>query len=158
MSTDPSHDLDLVIGTALSMGQDQLNQQGAVMPFAVVLENDAATARRAADGDDAPDDGQPPLRLVFVAPEEETEEVDAEDTIEDLYLALVEQAADIDAAAIVSDVTLLDSDAAGDALHVTAEHRSGDVVALLQPYTEAQGEYTWGELEPDGAEPRIFTN
>lgn len=157
MSNDPSTDLDLVIGTALSLGQDQLNQQGAVMPFAVVLENQAATARRAADGDDAPEEGQPPLRLVVVAPEEESEEVDGADTIEDLYLALEEQAGDLDAAAIVSDVTLLDADEAGDALHVAAEHRSGDVAALLQPYTAANGEYTWGELEADEAEPRIFT-
>lgn len=155
-TTDPSNELDIVIGTALSMGQDQLSQQGALMPFAVVLENAEATARRIAAGDDAPEDGQPPLRLVYVAPEEDSEEVDGADTVEDLYAALEEQSADLDALAVISDVTLLDSETSSDALHVAAEHRSGDAVALLQPYAEAEAGYEWGELEPDTAEGRVF--
>lgn len=152
--TGPERDLDLLVGTALAVAQDQYAQNGAVMPFAVVLENEKATQRRIEEDDDAPEDGTPPLRLVVVAPDEDVEEVDGGETVEALYDILADEVLELDGAAVVSDVTLLDTDS--DALHVAAEHRSGDAIGVLQPYTVGEENIDWGELEPDEVQPRVF--
>lgn|GEM_PF-1086256 len=148
----PAADLDGVLGTALAVAQEQLAEHGGLMPFAVVLETDEATARRVAAGEESPEDGEPALRLVVVDPatENEDDEIDGDVVISELVEALRAQRGDLAAAAIVSDVSLTDEDS--DAIHVEAEHASRLVAGLLQPYTLGDAAPAWGELMGDDAE------
>lgn len=150
-----ARELDGVIGTALAVAQEQLTEQGGLMPFAVVLENQAATQRRIELGDDAPDDDEPSLRLVVVAPEGDEDEVDGEETVAALVEAVRAQRDDLTAVAIVSDVTLTEENS--DAVHVEAEHLTGGVAAVLMPYQLGTHGPEWRDLEGDGsAERRIW--
>lgn len=153
-----ARELDGVIGTALAVAQEQLTDHGGLMPFAVVLENEAATQRRLEAGDDAPEDGEPSLRLVVVAPEgDDEDEVDGEETVAALVEAVRAQRDDLAAVAIVSDVLLTEVDS--DAVHVEAEHLAGDVAAVLMPYQLGEAGPEWGDLEGDGgAERRVWND
>lgn len=145
----PARALDGVIGTALALAQEELGKHGALMPFAVVLENDAATQRRIETGDDAPEEGEPALRLVMVAPEgEDDDEIDGEQTLAELVQAVRAQRDDLVAAALVSDVTLLEGEYQ-DAIHVEAEDIEGQLVSVLQPYRLGD-EPEWADLLGDG--------
>lgn len=150
-NNESARDLDGVLGTALAVAQEQLTEHGGIMPFAVVLENEAATARRVAEDNDAPEDGEPSLRMVLVAPEgDEDDDLDGNEVVEALLSSLREQRTDLTAVAVVSDVTLLEG--GSDAIHVEAEHVDGQLAGLLQPYKLDGETPEWGELMGDDPE------
>ena len=127
-------DLNKLIGTALGVAGDQLEEQGAFMPLALVVSNDGE------------------ISLVAVAPTsmdgEAEVELDADAMIDDLYEALAQQRDANRAAAVVCDIHLPDD--ATDAIHVVAEHRSGVSVAAVRPYAQKADGFTFSEafLEP----------
>jgi len=149
---DAAQDLDGVLGTALSIAQENLAQMGGIMPFAVVLENEATVARRIAENDDTPEEGEPSLRMVLVEPtgDDEDAEIDGGVIVAELLEALRAQRGDLAAAAVVSDVTLLEADT--DAIHVEAVHVLGPTAALVQPYTLGESGPVWGQLDGDTPE------
>lgn len=133
-------DLNRVLGTALGVAREQLEEQGVFLPFAIAVE--PATEENA----------EPELRLLAVQPNEDTEDpeadIDAEAMMRDLVELLQSQRDSFNAVAFVSDVTLLDE--AKDAIHVVAEHREGGAVAIVQPYVAPDPETgVWDFTEPN---------
>ena len=113
-------DIDTLFGTGLGMAQEQLEQHGAFLPAALVMDNDGE------------------LRMIAVAPPEtgdgeEGGEVDADAMIQDSYAALQQQKAELRAVAVISDIYLPDHDT--DAIHVATEHSWGTAIAAIQPYS-----------------------
>ena len=113
-------DIDTLFGTGLGMAQEQLEQHGAFLPAALVMDNDGE------------------LRMIAVAPPEtgdgeEGGEVDADAMIQDIYAALQQQKAELRAVAAISDIYLPDHDT--DAIHVATEHSWGTAIAAIQPYS-----------------------
>ncbi|MGF9663877.1 hypothetical protein AAIH25_18625 [Arthrobacter crystallopoietes] len=113
-------DIDTLFGTGLGMAQEQLEEHGAFLPAALVLDNDGE------------------LRLIAVAPPEpgdgeESGEVDADAMIQDIYAALQQQKDGFRAVAVISDIYLPDHDT--DAIHVATEHSWGTAIAAIQPYS-----------------------
>ncbi|WP_287932346.1 hypothetical protein [Arthrobacter sp.] len=127
-------DLNKLIGTALGVAGDQIEDHGAFVPVALVVGN---------DGD---------ISLVAVSPntvdgEQETE-LDADAMIADLFEALAQQKDQNRAAAVVCDIHLPDD--ATDAIHVMAEHSGGVSVSAVRPYRQTPGGWDFGNpfLEP----------
>ncbi|WP_026556830.1 hypothetical protein [Arthrobacter sp. 35W] len=130
-------DLNKLVGTALGLAQEQLEQHGAFLPVALVV---------AADGE---------VQLVAVGPGEDPDsadgvepELDADAMIADLYEVLRQQRAGNRAAAVVCDIHLPDENS--DAIHVVAEHSGGVSIAAVQPYTppaeaEAEAGFTFAD-------------
>lgn len=146
-------DLENLMGTGLAAGQEQLERSGGFLPFALVVEN---------DGD---------VRLVAVSPADpeagaedraDTEgdaEFDADGMIRDITELLRQHRDEFRAAAIVSDITLLEEDS--DAIHVAAEHRDGAVFAAVLPYsppTDGDSEWEFGDVAADTNEPVIWAD
>ncbi|RAX48846.1 hypothetical protein DQ353_13035 [Arthrobacter sp. AQ5-05] len=132
-------ELNKVLGTALGVAREQLEEQGVFLPFAIAVE--PATEENA----------EPELRLLAVQPTEDLDDpeadIDAEVMMADLVQLLQDQRDSFNAVAFVSDVTLLDD--ATDAVHVLAEHRHGGSVAIVQPYTAPDPETgIWEFAEP----------
>ena len=132
-------ELNKVLGTALGVAREQLEEQGVFLPFVIAVE--PATEENA----------EPELRLLAVQPTEDPEDpeadIDAEVMMNDLVELLQSQRDDFNAVAFVSDVTLLDD--AQDAIHVVAEHRDGGAVAIVQPYGAPDPETgVWEFSEP----------
>lgn len=128
-----------VLGTALGMAQEHLEQNGGFLPFAVTLN----------------DDGE--LRLVLVTPPEPDDDgdLDAEAMLNDLVELLRQGREDIRALAIASDVTLPEH--GSDGIHGAAEHRDGGLLAAVVPYEMTATGYVYGGVEPDGHEALVFT-
>ena len=141
-AADQSAQLREVLGTALGIAQEHLEQNGGFLPFGVTLA----------------DDGE--LRLVLVTPPEPDAEgeLDAESMMEDV-LELLRQGRDgYQAVAFASDVSLPEHGAGGsDGIHAAAEHRDGGLMAAVVPYTLTAEGYVFSPLEPDGHEPTVFT-
>lgn len=140
-----------VLGTALGLAQEHLEQNGGFLPFGVTMDHDGE------------------LRLVMVTPPEpdpqtdNTEgEYDAESMMADV-LELLRQGRDgYQAVAFASDVHLPEhpaaSGAAGsDAIHGAAEHSGGGVMAAVVPYELTAEGYVFSPLEADGHEATVFT-
>lgn len=140
-----------VLGTALGMAQEHLEQNGGFLPFGVTLA----------------DDGE--LRLVLVTPPEPVPEdgdtsggdefesvYEAEAMLDDLVELLRQGREDIRALAIASDVTLPEH--GSDGIHAAAEHRSGGLMAAILPYEMTATGYVYGDVEPDGHEALVFTD
>ncbi|EMY33368.1 hypothetical protein D477_015244 [Arthrobacter crystallopoietes BAB-32] len=113
-------DIDTLFGTGLGMAQEQLEQHGAFLPAALVMDPDGE------------------LRMIAVAPPEtgngeEGGEVDADAMIQDIYAALQQQKTELRAVAVISDIYLPDHDT--DAIHVATEHSWGTAIAAIQPYS-----------------------
>ncbi|WP_125610220.1 hypothetical protein [Specibacter cremeus] len=131
-------DLNTLIGTALGVAGDQLEEQGAFLPVALVL---------ALDGE---------MRLVAVSPSAgEGEDLDADVMVDDLYEALTQQRETNRAAAVVCDIHLPEEDT--DAIHVIAEHSSGVSVAAVRPYRQVEGQWTFDEPFLEAGERAIWT-
>ncbi|KHL02545.1 hypothetical protein [Sinomonas humi] len=131
-----------VLGTALGMAQEHLEQNGGFLPFAVTLD----------------DDGE--LRLVLVTPPSSEDfdseaDFDAETMLEDLVELLKQGREQIRAFAIASDVTLPENGT--DGIHAAAEHRDEGLLAAVLPYEMTATGYVYGDIEPDGHEALIFT-
>jgi hypothetical protein len=135
-------ELNKVLGTALGVAREQLEEQGVFLPFAIAVE--PATEENA----------EPELRLLAVQPTEDLDDpeadIDAEVMMADLVQLLQDQRESFNAVAFVSDVTLLDD--ATDAVHVLAEHRDGGSVAIVQPYTAPDPETGIWEFSEPSAE------
>ncbi|GAA5226109.1 hypothetical protein [Paeniglutamicibacter antarcticus] len=132
-------ELNKVLGTALGVAREQLEEQGVFLPFAIAVE--PATE----------ENSEPEVRLLAVQPAEDPEnpeaDIDAEVMMADLVQLLNDQRETFNAVAFVSDVTLLDE--GKDAVHVLAEHRDGGSVAIVQPYTAPDPETgVWEFSEP----------
>ncbi|WP_138443969.1 hypothetical protein [Sinomonas susongensis] len=156
MSSGPASDgetvlreLHDVLGTALGMAQEHLEQNGGFLPFGVTLD----------------DDGE--LRLVLVTPaageddgEGEPEaglesDFDAEAMLHDLVELLRQGRDGTRAVAIASDVNLPEH--GSDGIHASAEHRHGGVLAAILPYEMTATGYVYGALEADGHEAAVYT-
>ena len=115
--------MNKVLGTALGVAREQLEEQGVFLPFAIGLEP-------------AGDNGEGELRLIAVPPTDDPEDpeadVDTEAMAADLVEVLNQQGAHFEAIAIASDVLLQEDDR--DAIHVIAEHKVGAALAIVQPY------------------------
>ena len=139
-------ELNKVLGTALGVAREQLEEQGVFLPFAIAVE--PATEENA----------EPELRLLAVQPTEELDDpeadIDAEIMMNELVELLQSQRDSFNAVAFVSDVTLLDDNK--DAVHVMAEHRDGGAVAIVQPYTAPDPEtWVWDFSEPSAEAGKI---
>ncbi|WP_051298921.1 hypothetical protein [Arthrobacter castelli] len=139
--TDPSawvqEDLNKLMGTALGMAQEQLEDQGAFLPAALVVGNDGG------------------IRMVAVSPANDDEDVDADMMINDLYKVLGEQRSEHRAVAVVSDVHLPDE--ATDAIFVATEHSQGVAVAAVQAYSQQEdSSWTFAEPQWEGAGRQVW--
>lgn len=83
-------DLNKLIGTGLGMAQEQVEDQGAFLPAALIVNNDGE------------------VRMVAVSPANDDDDIDAEAMITDLYKVLGEQKDNHRAVAVISDVHLPD--------------------------------------------------
>ena len=135
-SAQVQEDLNSLLGPALGVAQEQLEAQGAFLPAALVVQNDGE------------------LRMIAVAPEESDEDLDADAMIDDIYQVLTEQKGDNRAAAVFSDIHLPDE--ATDAIHVVAEHSEGVCISAIQTYSEADGEWTFGEPQWESGDQLIW--
>ncbi|GAB2743635.1 hypothetical protein [Sinomonas soli] len=127
-----------VLGTALGLAQEHLEQNGGFLPFGVTLDSEGE------------------LRLVMVAPPEAATDgdYDAEAMMADL-LELLRQGRDgCQAVAFASDVHLPEH--GSDGIHGAAEHRGGGVMAAVVPYELTAEGYAFGALEADGHEATVF--
>jgi hypothetical protein len=141
-----------VLGTALGMAQEHLEQNGGFLPFGVTLTYDGelrlVLVTPPAPDDDGDGDGDPEDDL--------DGDFDAEAMLDDLVELLRQGRNDIRALAIVSDVTLPDH--GSDGIHAAAEHRSGGLMAAILPYEMTATGYVYGDVEPDGHEALVFTD
>lgn len=149
MSEDPldtqQAQLREVLGTALGLAQEHLEQNGGFLPFGVTMDHDGE------------------LRLVMVtAPEAGASgEFDASAMLADV-LELLRQGRDgYRAVAFVSDVHLPEHLSAtgskgSDGIHGAAEHAGGGVMAAVVPYELTAEGYVFSPLEPDGHEATVF--
>ena len=130
-----------VLGTALGLAQEHLEQNGGFLPFGVTLDLEGE------------------LRLVMVTPPEAGTDgdYDAETMMADV-LELLRQGRDgCQAVAFASDVHLPEHGPGGsDGIHGAAEHRGGGVMAAVVPYELTAEGYAFGALEPDGHEATVF--
>lgn len=139
-----------VLGTALGLAQEHLEQNGGFLPFGVTMDHDGE------------------LRLVMVAPPEPSAdgdsaagEYDAESMMADV-LELLRQGRDgYRAVAFASDVHLPEHPSASgapgsDAIHGAAEHSGGAVMAAVVPYEMTADGYAFSPLEADGHEATVF--
>ncbi|WP_307007426.1 hypothetical protein [Sinomonas atrocyanea] len=127
-----------VLGTALGLAQEHLEQNGGFLPFGVTLDSEGE------------------LRLVMVTPPEAAGDgdYDAEAMMADL-LELLRQGRDgCQAVAFASDVHLPEH--GSDGIHGAAEHRGGGVMAAVVPYELTAEGYAFGALEADGHEATVF--
>lgn len=137
-------DLENLLGTGISAAQEQLQRNGGFLPFALTVQNDGE------------------VRLVAVSPADAQEgsdgDFDADAMISDLTALLRQNREDFRAAAVVSDILLLEEDS--DAIHVATEHREGPVFAAVLPYCADAVTRTWefGELAADASEPVIWVD
>ncbi|MGP5286374.1 hypothetical protein [Glutamicibacter arilaitensis] len=136
--------LNKVLGTALGVAREQLEEQGVFLPFAIALEPK--------EGEDEPE-----LRLIAVPPTDDPEDpeahIDTEAMASDLMQVLNQQGTHFLAIAIASDVLLQENDQ--DAIHIVAEHRVGAALAIVQPYTmpaEPGGEWVFEDPAAESAE------
>lgn len=136
--------LNKVLGTALGVAREQLEEQGVFLPFAIGLEP--------AEGNDEAE-----LRLIAVPPTDDPEDpdadIDTEAMVADLMEVLNQQGAHFQAIAVASDVLLQENDK--DAIHVVAEHKVGAALAIVQPYempAEPGGEWLFEDPAAESAE------
>ncbi|MET4002065.1 MULTISPECIES: hypothetical protein [Arthrobacter] len=133
-------DLNKLIGTALGVAGDQLEEHGAFLPVGLVLTH---------EGD---------LSLVAVSPITteggEEEELDADQMVADLFEALSQQKEANRAAAVVCDIHLPDD--ATDAIHVMAEHSTGVSVSAVRPYRQAPTGWEFGNPFLEAGEVTIW--
>lgn len=140
--------LNKVLGTALGVAREQLEEQGVFLPFAIGLEPNTG-------------DSEPELRLLAVPPTDNPEDpeadIDTEAMANDLVQVLNQEGANFEAVAIASDVLLTDDDQ--DAIHVIAEHKSGAAIAIVQAYqmpAEPGGSWSFAEPAAEPAEQSLF--
>jgi hypothetical protein len=135
----PAEDLRQVLGTALGLAQEHLEQNGGFLPFGVTLAHDGE------------------LRLVMVTPPEAGDggDYDADAMMADVLALLREHRDDCRAVAFASDVHLPEH--GSDGIHGAAEHAAGEVMAAVVPYTMTAEGYVFAPLEADGHEPVVFT-
>lgn len=121
-------DLNKLIGTALGVAGEQLEEHGAFVPVGLVLTHDDE------------------ISLVAVSPTAveggEEEELDADKMVADLFEALTQQKEQNRAAAVVCDIHLPDD--VTDAIHVMAEHSTGVSVSAVRPYRQAPTGWEFG--------------
>ncbi len=133
-------DLNKLIGTALGVAGEQLEEHGAFLPVGVVLTHDDE------------------LNLVAVSPTTmeggEEEELDADAMVADLFQALTQQRDTNRAAAVVCDIHLPDD--VTDAIHVMAEHSTGVSVSAVRPYRQAPTGWEFGNPFLEAGERSIW--
>ncbi|WP_051441755.1 hypothetical protein [Arthrobacter sp. H14] len=130
-------DLNKLIGTGLGMAQEQLEDQGAFLPAALMVNNDGE------------------VRMVAVSPANDDEDIDAETMITDLYTVLAEQKDNHRAVAVVSDVHLPDENT--DAIFVASEHSEGIAIAAVQSYSQQEdGSWTFADPAWEGADRSVW--
>ncbi|MDR6986331.1 hypothetical protein J2Y66_000801 [Paenarthrobacter nitroguajacolicus] len=138
--TDQDRELRETLGTALGTAQEHIQQNGGFFPFGVTLSNDGE------------------LRIVMIAPGEPDEDgnVDAGQMLTDVHALLRQGRDEFRAIAVVSDVSLPDH--GSDGIHGAAEHRNGDVLAAIIPYSPTAEGFAFSAMEPDTHEPSIWVD
>lgn len=107
-------DLNQLLGTGLAMAQEQLEDQGAFLPTALVTTVDDE------------------MRMVGIAPADDAEQLDADAMLTDLYALLTQQRDEHRAVVIISDIHLPEEGT--DAIHLAAEHVGGTTISVVVPY------------------------
>ncbi|MFD1214345.1 hypothetical protein ACFQ36_20145 [Arthrobacter sp. GCM10027362] len=125
-------DIDILVGTALGMAQEQLLERGAFLPVALATTLEGE------------------LRLIAVSPDDLDEEpgepeVDVDAMILHLYSVLKLEKADYRAIAVISDIFLPEEDT--DAIQIAVEHSAGTAVSAIQPYSH-DDEGNWHYPDP----------
>ncbi|MCP1412535.1 hypothetical protein [Paenarthrobacter sp. A20] len=138
--SDQDRELRETLGTALGTAQEHLQQNGGFFPFGVTLSEDGE------------------LRIVMIAPGEPDEngDVDAGQMLSDIQDLLRQGRDEFRAIAVVSDVSLPDH--GSDGIHGAAEHRNGDVLAAIIPYSPTAEGFAFSAMEPDTHEPSIWVD
>ncbi|MGO4145855.1 hypothetical protein AB4Y77_12300 [Paenarthrobacter sp. YAF11_1] len=138
--TDQDRELRETLGTALGTAQEHIQQNGGFFPFGITLSNDGE------------------LRIVMIAPGEPDEngDVDAGQMLTDVHDLLCQGRDDYRAVAVVSDVSLPDH--GSDGIHGAAEHRNGEVLAAIIPYTPTAEGFAFSAMEPDTHEPSVWVD
>ncbi|MCD4853526.1 hypothetical protein LN996_22120 [Arthrobacter sp. AK01] len=138
--SDQDRELRETLGTALGTAQEHLQQNGGFFPFGVTLSEDGE------------------LRIVMIAPGEPDEngDVDAGQMLSDIQDLLRQGRDEFRAIAVVSDVSLPDH--GSDGIHGAAEHRNGDVLAAIIPYSPTAEGFAFNAMEPDTHEPSIWVD
>ncbi len=128
-------DLDALLDASLRLAQQQLVKAGEFYPFAMRVATSGKQGLVAVDlGDDHPRSA---------------------DLVAALVEALAHDATANRARAVVSDVRL---SSGSDAIHVELEHRDGIAIAVVLPYSRAEGEPpSYGELGAVAAQQRTWT-
>lgn len=138
--TQVQDDLNKVIGTALGVAGEQIEEHGAFLPVGLVLTLDGE------------------LNLVAVAPNsvegDEEVELDADAMVADLFDALASQRGQNRAAAVVCDIHLPEDGT--DAIHVMAEHSTGMSVSVVRPYHQSAAGWEFGEPFLEAGETAIW--
>lgn len=146
-------DLNLLLGTGVSIAQEQLDTHGAFLPLGLVIGGNGEVRMVAVSpaGVESPRDGTDDGGLG------DGGELDADAMVADLYDLLTQQRDENRAAAIISDVHLPDE--GRDAIHVASEHSSGLAVSVLLPYAEAPdgSGRTYGDLIGEEGEHVIWS-
>ncbi|MCW4466865.1 hypothetical protein OK351_15350 [Glutamicibacter sp. MNS18] len=141
--------LNKVLGTALGVAREQLEEQGVFLPFAIGLEPSTGET-------------EPELRLLAVPPTDDPEDpeadIDTEAMAADLVQVLNQEGANFVAVAIASDVLLTEDNQ--DAIHVVAEHKAGAALAIVQAYqmpSEPGGPWKFAEPAAEAADLSLFS-
>lgn len=135
-SDEAQDDLDALLGSALELAKRQLDKRREIYPYALVIDT-AGTQR-------------------MLAADTGAERPESSDLITTLLGAVVEQRAQLRAAAIVADVLLPET--GSDALRVSLEHSEGVALTVLLPYQSRslRKDVHYGALQAGAAAPFIW--
>jgi hypothetical protein len=136
-SDETQQQLDGLLGVSLGFAQQQLEKHGEFFPYAAVLES-----------------GSDEARMVAAQPPNAGETPASTDILAALLASLREQRDQVSAVAIVADVTI----PSGDAVQVDLEHREGQALTVLLPYSQSAGGVDYGEIRAQAGERQVWTH
>jgi hypothetical protein len=136
-STEAQDDLDGLLNSALSFAQQQLAKHAEFYPFALAVNLDGETVTIGA----RPAPGQ--------------EHPNSADVIQASIKALTERNQKIRAGAIAYDVRL---PTRTDAIRVDLEHRDGQTLSIVLPYTRKRNTIEYGQLSAHPGNNHIWAS
>jgi hypothetical protein len=135
---EPKEEIEQLLNFLLPVAEEQLNRDGAFLPYAAMLDTDG--------------------EVKSVSAESRPEDVG--DLLLALHTELREQAAEgaIRASGIAADVTLTDPDSGEvtDAVQLELDHAETEAVDVYVPYTNGEAGINFGELVAAAGQAPIF--
>ena len=119
-------ELDNLLNVALGFAQRQLSEHGAFFPYAAAISIKGAP------------------EMIASRPSESHVQPHADDILVSCFSTLTDRREVIRAGAVVSDVRVLDG---GDAIRVDLEHSEGVAIVALLPYTRANKQIRYGNIQ-----------